>query len=119
MLQGEDFTLTVTVKDSTDNLVDLTDAAVQKVKAHVFVGYKQVAIYALNTEEGFLPMVLDGDNKIVMNFKRANTANFPTGTMSVTVAVTRTDAEFPLGKVTKYLTKNIAELLQDNSIPIV
>jgi hypothetical protein len=119
MLQGEDFILTLTVKDSTDTLVDLTAIDVLQVKAHLFVGYTQVAIYALTVEQGFLPMTLDGANKIVLPVTRKQSCKFPTGTLSCMVAVAREDMAFADDKVTKYSIKNIGELLQDNSIPIL
>jgi hypothetical protein len=119
MLQGEDFIMEATVRDSADTLVDLTEAAITQVKAHLFIGFKQMQVYALVSESGFLPLTLSGTNKVVLPITRQQSANFDTGTLAVVVAVTRTDGQFPNGKVTKYTVKNLGEVLQDNSIPIV
>jgi hypothetical protein len=64
-------------------------------------------------------MTLDGANKLLLPVTRLQSVNFDTGTLSVVVAVTRTDLQFPNGKVSKYTVKNLGEVLQDNSIPVV
>jgi hypothetical protein len=119
MLQGEDFIISAVVRDSTTALVDLTAAQVTQIKAHVFIGFKQVGIYALNQEQGFLPMTLDGQHTVLLPVTRLQSANFPTGTIKVVVAVTRENIDFPNGKVTKYVVTNLGEVLQDNSIPVI
>lgn len=119
MLQGEDFIKSVTVKDENDNLIDLTEVAITQIKCFVFVGAKLIEKFALVTPDTngttYSPLVLDGTNKVVIKLTRQQTATMPTGTLFVETTVIRTDANFAEGKQTKYLSRNVEDVLQSNS----
>ena len=119
MLQGEDFIKSVTIKDENDILIDLTAIEITQIKCFAFVGAKLIEKFALITPEPngttYSPLTLDGANKVVIKLTRQQTATMPTGTLFVETTVIRTNANFAEGKQTKYLARNVEDVLQSNS----